>query len=73
MVPVIGTERNANYYNLTGSLKEGTAEITEVSESGDVPKILFKNRADKPILLVDGEELVSCKQNRALNLSVLAL
>ena len=73
MVPVIGTEKeNANYYNLTGSLKEGTAEITEVSESGDVPKILFKNRADKPILLVDGEELVGCKQNRVLNLSVLA-
>ena len=73
MVPVIGTEKeNANYYNLTGSLQEGTAEITEVSESGDVPKILFKNMADKPILLVDGEELVGCKQNRVLNLSVLA-
>ena len=28
--------------------------------------------ADKPILLVDGEELVGCKQNRVLNLSVLA-
>ena len=39
MVPVIGTEKeNANYYNLTGSLQEGTAGIAEVSESGDVPK-----------------------------------
>ena len=65
-------KHNADYYNLSNTLEKGNAEITEVSESGNVPKILFKNRADKPILLVDGEELVGCKQNRVLNLSVLA-
>ena len=72
-VPVLGTEKhNSDYYNLSNTLEKGNAEITEVSESGNVPKILFKNRADKPILLVDGEKLVGCKQNRVLNLSVLA-
>ena len=73
MVPVLGSDKhNADYYNLSNTLEKGNAEITEVSESGNVPKLLFKNRADKPILLVDGEELVGCKQNRVLNLSVLA-
>ena len=73
MVPVLGIEKhNTDYYNLSNTLEKGNAEITEVSESGNVPAILFKNRADKPILLVDGEELVGCKQNRVLNLSVLA-
>ena len=57
---------------LTDSLKSGSAEITEVSDDGNVPKILFKNNGDRPILLIDGEELKGCKQNRVLNLSVLA-
>ena len=57
---------------LTDSLNSGSAEITEVSDDGNVPKILFKNNGDRPILLIDGEELKGCKQNRVLNLSVLA-
>lgn len=46
--------------------------ITEVSEGGDVPELLLDNKLPLPVLLLDGEELVGAKQNRVLNLSVLA-
>jgi len=36
-----------------------------------VPELFFRNKSDKDILLVDGEELVGAKQNRVLNLSIL--
>jgi hypothetical protein len=37
-----------------------------------VPQLLFINDAMRPVLLLDGEELVGAKQNRVLNLTVLA-
>jgi hypothetical protein len=43
-----------------------------VSEGGSVPHLLFINDAMRPVLLLDGEELVGAKQNRVLNLTVLA-
>ncbi|HCY13949.1 MAG TPA: hypothetical protein DG414_08950 [Gammaproteobacteria bacterium] len=60
-----------DYLTLTQALADGAATISEISESGSVPEILFENSADKPVLLVDGEELVGAKQNRILNLTIL--
>jgi len=34
--------------------------------------LLLINRGDRPVLLIDGEELVGAKQNRVLNLTILA-
>jgi hypothetical protein len=45
--------------------------VTEVSEAGHVPELRFDDDAGKPVLLVDGEELVGARQNRILNLSIL--
>ncbi len=45
--------------------------LTEMSESGSVPELTVENRADRPLLLIDGEELVGAKQNRVLNTTVL--
>lgn len=45
--------------------------VTEVSESGAVPTLTVTNLADRPVLLLDGEELVGAKQNRILNTTVL--
>jgi hypothetical protein len=45
--------------------------VREVSEGGSVPHLLLENRADKPLLAVDGQELVGARQNRVLNLSLL--
>ena len=46
--------------------------MSEVSDDGSVPELLFKNLGDRPVLLVEGEELVGAKQNRTLNISILA-
>jgi hypothetical protein len=45
--------------------------ITEVDEAGAVPQLMVANLAEQPVLLLDGEELVGAKQNRALNTTVL--
>lgn len=47
------------------------ARVTEVSEAGSVPFLQVANGADRPLLLVDGEELIGAKQNRILNTTVL--
>jgi hypothetical protein len=45
--------------------------IEEVSEGGAVPTLLLTSAADRPVLLLDGEELIGAKQNRVLNTTVL--
>jgi hypothetical protein len=41
--------------------------ITEVDEAGDVPTLRITNEAGRPVLLLDGEELIGAKRNRILN------
>ena len=36
-----------------------------------MPELTVENRADLPVLIVDGEELVGAKQNRVANLTML--
>jgi hypothetical protein len=60
------------YLTLDEALAAKTANVTEVSESGAVPELYFQNNGDLPVLLLDGEELVGAKQNRVLNLTILA-
>jgi hypothetical protein len=45
--------------------------IAEVDEAGAVPTLKVVNGAARPLLLLDGEELVGARQNRVLNTSVL--
>jgi hypothetical protein len=59
------------YLTLDEALAGGLASVTEVSEAGSVPELLVKNLAQKPVLILDGEELVGAKQNRIVNLSIL--
>jgi hypothetical protein len=61
-----------DYLTLDEALDQGFARVTEVSEGGSVPELAFENGADLRVLLVDGEELVGARQNRVLNLSILA-
>ena len=60
------------YRLLDEALADGCARVTEVSEAGRVPELKFVNECDRAVLLLDGEELVGAKQNRILNLTVLA-
>jgi hypothetical protein len=73
IVPLMSGQSKAMHYSvLDSALFQGHARIKEVSESGHVPQLLFENLGADPILLVDGEQLVGCKQNRVLNMSILA-
>lgn len=60
------------YITLAKALAQGSARITEVSESGSVPELLLDNTGNQPVLILDGEELVGAKQNRIANLTILA-
>ena len=60
------------YLTLDEALAQGTVQVAEVSKGGHVPELLLINRGDRPVLLIDGEELVGAKQNRVLNLTILA-
>lgn len=59
------------YLTLDQALNDKQARITEVSDNGHVPELAFENLTDRPILLLDGEELVGAKQNRVLNVTLL--
>lgn len=49
----------------------GVISIKEVDDAGDVGELRVNNRANTPILLVEGEVLLGMKQTRVLNLTVL--
>jgi ADP-ribosyl-[dinitrogen reductase] hydrolase len=48
----------------------GTFRITEVSATGVVGRLKAVNEGARPVLLLDGEEVVGAKQNRVINLTV---
>jgi hypothetical protein len=60
------------YLLLEEAISRALAQVTEIGAGGSVPELRFESRAEQPTLLLDGEELVGAKQNRVLNLSVLA-
>ena len=72
IVPLLGTSSSApDYDTLDAALARGTLQITEVTESGSVPEIKVLNTGQRPVLIIDGEELVGAKQNRTVNISIL--
>jgi len=73
MFPLIGdTAEKPAYATLDQALSEGWAEVCEASRSGSVPELKFINRGNRAVLIMDGEELIGAKQNRVLNLTILA-
>jgi hypothetical protein len=60
------------YLTLDEALAAESLEITETSECGSVPLLKVLNRGDEPVFLMAGEQLVGAKQNRILNVSILA-
>ena len=61
-----------DYLTLDEALFEKCVRIKELSEEGSVPQLLLVNDGSKPVLLLDGEELIGAKQNRLVNLTILA-
>lgn len=61
-----------SYTLLEEAVARGAARVTEVGGGGSVPELRFDNLGEKPVLLLDGEELIGAKQNRVVNLTILA-
>lgn len=72
VVPLLGRETGEpRYLTLGEALDTGSVLVKELAGGGSVPELEMENLADRPVLLLDGEELVGAKQNRVLNLSIL--
>lgn len=71
----IHVERNGgpkgDYVPLGDAVRNGSAQITEISEHGSVPLLAIRNASDVALFVLDGEELMGAKQNRVVNLSIL--
>lgn len=61
------------YLSLGEALGKGLLTVTEVSQAGVVPELKVSNKADLPVLLLDGEELAGAKQNRVINTTILLM
>jgi hypothetical protein len=64
------SESAATFLQLDEALAEGLAEITEVSDAGDVPQLTVTNKSLRDIIIYDGEQLIGAKQNRVVNITV---
>lgn len=67
----ITTKAGPDYLTLGQAMHQELLVVTEVTESGSVPDLKVQNKSDRPVLLIDGEELFGAKQNRVLNISML--
>ncbi|MCP4505108.1 MAG: hypothetical protein GY826_01775, partial [Fuerstiella sp.] len=61
-----------DYITLREAVRTKTASVQVISEEGSVPRLLLKNTGTKPVLILDGEELIGAKQNRTANVTILA-
>ena len=59
------------YLLLETALEEGLVEIREIGPGASVPELRLVNRAERPVLIVEGEELVGARQNRVVNVTIL--
>jgi hypothetical protein len=73
LYPLIGGGEHApDYATLDEAIQQGWVEVREVSASGSVPELTVANKGDRAVFMMDGEELIGAKQNRVLNLTILA-
>ena len=57
-----GSNNNSlNYLTLSQAYEKNYVEINETSEAGTVSQLLFINKSDIPILILEGEELNGAK------------
>ena len=60
-----------HYLVLEQALEKDRVHITELDQDGSVPELKLVNKGNKPVLVIEGEELVGAKQNRTVNVSFL--
>jgi hypothetical protein len=73
MIPLLGgLVGDPDDQTLDEALRAGTMRVMEVPGAASVSELTLQNHGDRAVLLLDGEELVGAKQNRVLNLTILA-
>lgn len=70
--PLFGnqTEQPVSFLELDEALEKGLVEITEESEGGNVPRLTVINKADRDLIIYEGQQLLGAKQNRIVNITV---
>ena len=75
LLPLIAGRHSAadppHYFHYQQAQEAGLVSIEEVSDAGSVGTLRVANRADRPVLLVEGEVLLGMRQTRVLNLTIL--
>jgi hypothetical protein len=69
--PLIAADADDLPYDLLAdAIAAGTLTITEVGQ-GTVPTLVATNTGERPVLVLDGEQLIGSRQNRMTNRSIL--
>ncbi|MDQ6747286.1 MAG: hypothetical protein M3010_04160, partial [Candidatus Dormibacteraeota bacterium] len=71
LVPVFHDGPAADYVPYASIQGAGLLEVTEVTGGGQVNTLVAQNRADQPVLLLEGEILEGMQQTRVLNITIL--
>jgi hypothetical protein len=72
LFPLLGSAFSEESLSLLEeALQEGTLRVEELGEAGSVPELRVINGGARPVLILEGDELIGAKQNRVLNSSVL--
>jgi hypothetical protein len=71
LVRLMGDQRGPEAELLDEALPTGRTSITEVSAAGVVALVRVTHGGTRPLLLVDGEQIIGAKQNRIMNASLL--
>jgi hypothetical protein len=70
--PILSDEKSGyNFLTVDEALANNSVKITETSNIGDLPCLMLKNKSSEKIFILDGDELIGSKQNRATNAVVL--
>jgi len=66
-----GADAPSEYLTVEEALAAESLLIGEVDEAGDVPTLIAENTGERPVLILEGDELIGARQNRAPNVSIL--
>lgn len=67
--PLTGRTQEPFYHTLDEALRDGSLVVEELSR---VNEVRLTNKGSRPVLILDGEEILGAKQNRVFNSSMLA-
>ena len=71
LIPLFHEAATLDYMLSGDAQKAGLVTVSEVSAAGEVSSLFVANKAELPVLFIEGEVLVGLKQNRVINTTML--